>query len=1106
MHARRAARAGVALALVVAALTASTPGAVAEPTAPPVEQTDEQRATQQAVASGQQVEVTSARTDTTQVFAQPDGAFNAQISQQPVRTRVDGVWKALDPTLRRVTGRVVPAVAPVELSLSGGQDNALLTVARGRGTLSMTWPGTLPTPTLFADTATYPEVVPGVDLRIRAGAEGFSHVLVVKTRQAATSTALKEIRFGLGLQGLRLRVDGSGGLSALDTSDGQVVLAAAPPLMWDSAVAAGRPPAGSPFAPGENAARAPVGVQVGSGSLTLAPDQQLLTAASTVYPVMIDPSWTYGLAARQEVNSYRRTDTGWHTDPASLIAVGFQNFQSPTVAVRTFLRFTLDSRVWGTTVRSATLRTYEIYSSSCTPRPVRLYATGSFSASTTWNTQPAWGALQHEANVARGYSASCPGGGVEFDATSAVAAAAARRGPVSLGLRAANEADPLSWKKFQANPTLTVVYNRTPTVGARSMLPSAACVYDGPSGGPRVPFLNTSANLRISAKLADADGGNVTGRFEVWQYGQSAPLFAQVSGPLGTGSTFTVTVPAARLANGSRYLWRVNATDGVATSAWSSWCQFTVDTTRPNPPTVASADGLFPVDSWGGGSGEGGRFTLGANGSTDVAGFYYSLDSPTTPATYVAASAGAATVSLTPAGFGPHHLYAQAVDRAGSRSQTVTDHRFYVRAPADPRARWRFEEGTGTVAGDTSGGANHATLRGATFLAAGRVGSAVHFDGDDTVDTGGPVLNARGSYALSAWVRLADTAPETVVLSQDGVNVPAFQLGSMGGSRWGFQMVTADTASAPWVRVLSTTAAAANRWTHLAGVYDSTGRRILLYVNGVLQGTAAITPTGTTTGPLHLGRGQARGGAPASFITGDVDEVDLYQRVLFPAEVGDLYNQAALAYGSWPLDEASGTTAADSTGQARTGTLSGDATFSPTGGRKQGAVRFGPAGGAVTVAGPGIRTDRSFTVASWANLADAQTSSTVLSQAGTGGSGFAVRYEADTGQWCLTLDPLDADGPSPGQPACSSLPATTGQWVHLTAMFDQFSRQLRLYVDGYLVGIGAQDAPWHATAGLQFGRERVGTAWARPWRGSLDDVQVYSGILPDAAVAVLAAG
>lgn len=59
----------------------------------------------------------------------------------------------------------------------------------------MTWPGTLPAPTLSGNTATY-AVRTGVDLKVTVTPEGVSQQVVIKDRAAAADPALAKRTFG----------------------------------------------------------------------------------------------------------------------------------------------------------------------------------------------------------------------------------------------------------------------------------------------------------------------------------------------------------------------------------------------------------------------------------------------------------------------------------------------------------------------------------------------------------------------------------------------------------------------------------------------------------------------------------------------------------------------------------------------------------------------------------------------------------------------------------------------------------------------------------------------------------------------------------------------
>ena len=179
--------------------------------------TEKDKALADAQASGQPVEVVSARTESSDTWAQPDGSFSVKRYGTAVRVWRNGAWVGADPTLAFATdGAVVPKAAAVSVRFSGGGTGPMLTGNRDGRTLSLTWPKALPTPTLVGNVATYAEVLPGVDLQLKAEVEGFSQLLVVKNAEAAQEPGAgpTPVRRQHGrsrcLQGQRDRVSGGG--------------------------------------------------------------------------------------------------------------------------------------------------------------------------------------------------------------------------------------------------------------------------------------------------------------------------------------------------------------------------------------------------------------------------------------------------------------------------------------------------------------------------------------------------------------------------------------------------------------------------------------------------------------------------------------------------------------------------------------------------------------------------------------------------------------------------------------------------------------------------------------------------------------------------------
>ncbi|MGW4946387.1 hypothetical protein ACWEOZ_32935 [Actinoplanes sp. NPDC004185] len=162
-------------------------------------------------------------------------------------------------------------------------------------------------------------------------------------------------------------------------------------------------------------------------------------------------------------------------------------------------------------------------------------------------------------------------------------------------------------------------------------------------------------------------GEAVTPQFVVWPAGAPAQRSAWSSPALAHPGTVFTTVPST-LVDGGRYHLKARATDAV--SAWSPICTFTVDTTRPHPPTVTSAD--YPEGKPGGGAGVTGKFTFAvAGGDKDVVKFRYSSES-TGLLEVPAGRGGRATVEITPDRYGTSVVTVQAIDRTGNRSAETT--------------------------------------------------------------------------------------------------------------------------------------------------------------------------------------------------------------------------------------------------------------------------------------------------------------------------------------------------------------------------------------------------------------------------------------------------
>ncbi|MEU4746621.1 LamG-like jellyroll fold domain-containing protein, partial [Actinosynnema sp. NPDC023658] len=79
--------------------------------------------------------------------------------------------------------------------------------------------------------------------------------------------------------------------------------------------------------------------------------------------------------------------------------------------------------------------------------------------------------------------------------------------------------------------------------------------------------------------------------------------------------------------------------------------------------------------------------------------------------------------------------------------------------------------------------------------------------------------------------------------------------------------------------------------------------------------------------------------------------------------------------------------------------------------------------------------------------------------------------------------------------------AKVNEWTHLAGVYDYAARQLRLYVDGRLVGTRNGAVLWPATGKEVIGRSKVNGTPAGFFRGDLDEVHAAEGILRDSTIA-----
>ncbi|MFI6273510.1 LamG-like jellyroll fold domain-containing protein [Micromonospora zamorensis] len=874
-----------------------------------------------AASCGQPVVVDSSRTELAQVTAQPDGRLRFEASVVPQRTRKAGTWTDVDLGLTRGgDGSWRPSAAVADVAFSGGGASPLVTLRRDGKTMTMSWPrGTLPVPSVSGDSATYREVLAGVDLVVRATATGFTHALVIKSAAAAANPALREIRFGLGGDSqVSLGPDGR-----LQAVVGRSVIASSEPaVMWDSRVDSGarksaplrtseQRSSSTAEAAGDAAQVAPVEVGLSGGNLVLRPDEELLSSPDAVFPMFVDPAWSVYKAKW----AYATNNNSTNTD-VSVARVGLN--PDTGALYRSFFEFSTTANgvsLKGKHVESARVEMNLTHSYSCDSTVASMYFSSAINATmkASWSKMsiPTFLATASgHANEAGGCDTTQPNMKMNFSGTTVTAqlqtAATKSWNNITLGFTArasdgSGESTQARWKKFLPNDAKLIVdYDTKP--GAPNGLQAAgvACPGSGvvtigtlsPTFSAVFPDADPADSLTASFEWVEVPSGGIGAVTDTYPARKSPP-------PNKSGITpnSRTTSAAVSVVTGRTYAFRARGTDKAPyslTGSFSGWCQFAVDT---SVPAVTARMVTVPA-----GPGQKGRVRIEST-DTDVTKFQYGWDAATKVVVAQGTSPKYAEVDLTAMSFGRNVLFVKAIDATLNEGNGSVE--FRVAHPSGPVAKWGLETYPGisqaaALADGVPAPTNSpVTASNVTWANDVRVagGQTATFNGTSSyVQTSGQVIDTSKSYSVAAWVLLTEKSADRTVVTKDASGYASLYLQYQKSTdRWLAQMPSSTSGTITWWNAMSSSVPQTNVWTHLSSVYDAAEDTLKLYVNGKLESTVnGVVGFNDATWPVWIGR------SGITWWQGSLADVQVFDRVLVPQ---DFTGQLASEPGSSGFNE-----------------------------------------------------------------------------------------------------------------------------------------------------------------------------------------------------------
>jgi hypothetical protein len=418
------------------------------------------------------------------------------------------------------------------------------------------------------------------------------------------------------------------------------------------------------------------------------------------------------------------------------------------------------------------------------------------------------------------------------------------------------------------------------------------------------------------------------------------------------------------------------------------------------------------------------------------------------------------------------------------------------------------------------------------------------FDGtNDYVDAGispRALVGSSSAFSVSAWINMDDDTNEYICGAMES-GAERFYLrvvdaSGIGYLRWGY----GDSSSSDTDGVISL-----NEWHHVIWTYDTTNAKI--YIDGELKNTTAVSgKTITNTDNLYIGVLNSNG-TPANYLDGKISSFKIFNSALTLAQIQEMYlnpeqilptGVASSNLKLWlPLQEGSGTTNYDGSGNNNHGTITG-ATWvkAETDIAQTALIRsnytssvFYPEG---LTAGQDIQgttlanTDENVLTLNGAEYVEVPDSDTLDFGDGSSDSPFSIEawikmdeatkfriaskcgFDSNMG-WAFTIngsDKLslylyDADTVK-NINKIGDVAIVAGQWYHVVSTYDGSGSNsgILLYVDGSLHAstggtAGSYTAMHDTTAGVDIGRLRYVVSTTDYSDGMIDDVRIYSDAL-----------
>ncbi|NTV30969.1 DUF2341 domain-containing protein [candidate division WWE3 bacterium] len=437
----------------------------------------------------------------------------------------------------------------------------------------------------------------------------------------------------------------------------------------------------------------------------------------------------------------------------------------------------------------------------------------------------------------------------------------------------------------------------------------------------------------------------------------------------------------------------------------------------------------------------------------------------------------------------------------GTTTSNSSDRQYCVPGDAascnPPVAVWSFDDGTGSSIKDRSGNNRDATLVDSSTVGQwepGKIGKTYTMAGNDSADVATfSNLNLGTSNTISLWFKHQESSNNDAVLVGNSPGIYGVYIDSIGSSGNIYYSPALGEAVA-----VSHSGFTANRWYHLEIARQSSS--VTFYVNGVMQGSTQTLSNGTTSLVVNSLFNHGSGGIFP--LSGSLDNVLLYDYARTPAQVAWDYNRG-LPVAHWKLDETSGSTAYDASGNAFNGTFTNTPTRT-TLGHISSAVTFDGIDDNINAGSPTALDNLNMvTVAAWINP-------TSYGEGGFGrivdkgtdpvsSSGWGLFVCSDGGILCNNNSLgffINFGGANWGWWSTPTNSISLSQWTHVAVVYNRSSASNDpiFYINGKLVSTTENNTPATSASDDSSRDVIIGSRSAtdRTFTGTIDDVRIYN--------------